>query len=319
MQWLCLLFLLCASSLLAEDPSGHSKVDFHSSSMHWHGASKILQRIPLRGYEKVLLLECREGQVAASLAAQLPAGRVVAIDEQSEVIQAAKELYLPAVTGNLSFEKMAIQELSGEGLFDLVAGIDSCNWLANSDEQGGLETIYRLLKPRGRFVASLFQGLPLSMQKILDELVVQPRWSDYFADFSAGWPCHSSRHLLVSISELGFEPIRIEQTCQRERFTSRDLFKEFMGQWLVHCAVLPMELRDRFLEELIDRYLIEDASSISRGQIFLELPRLEVELFKGDGQLDLMACPELYNRMTGQSSFPMAPPPPIAPRDRYRR
>src|SRR6187431_1425343 len=55
----------------------------------------VLDRLPLRGDERVLDAGCGSGRVTELLAERLPGGRVVALDGSSQMVAAARERLAP--------------------------------------------------------------------------------------------------------------------------------------------------------------------------------------------------------------------------------
>lgn len=119
--------------------------------------AELLDALALRGDEQVLDLGCGVGDFTRRLAALLPEGSVVGVDQSTSMIEAANEAN-PLTHDGPEFGICAVQDLSEhfieDAQFDVIVSVACLHWVPGPDHTQVLENCHRLLRPGGRLVLS---------------------------------------------------------------------------------------------------------------------------------------------------------------------
>ena len=113
--------------------------------------SAVLDRLPLRGDERVLDAGCGSGRVTEQLAERLPDGQVIALDGSSSMIEAARERLarfgdrVDYVVADLGVP------LPIEGQVDAVLSTATFHWVPDHDAL--FANLAAVMRPGGRLVA----------------------------------------------------------------------------------------------------------------------------------------------------------------------
>ncbi|HTN97924.1 MAG TPA: class I SAM-dependent methyltransferase, partial [Nordella sp.] len=117
----------------------------------------------MRGSDSLLEIGCGRGVAVPFIAAQLKAGRILAIDRSATAIVAARKAGKNwESAGKAAFRHSALADLTGaEGPFDKVFAINvNLFW---TDPRGELPVVRQLLKKTGRLF--LFYEPPVTVQR----------------------------------------------------------------------------------------------------------------------------------------------------------
>ena len=108
---------------------------------------EVLDRLELRGDERVLDAGCGTGRVTAALVERLPRGEVVAVDGSPAMVAEARERLGPGV------EVFAadLLELELDRPVDAILSTATFHWIADHDRL--FERLFAALRPGGRIVA----------------------------------------------------------------------------------------------------------------------------------------------------------------------
>jgi trans-aconitate methyltransferase len=111
-------------------------------------ARDVLDRLPLRGDERVLDAGCGSGRVTEMLLERLPRGYVVAVDAAPSMVEHARERLDPQ---RATVFQSDLLELSLDEPVDAVFSNAVLHWIRDADAVLG--RVFRALRPGGRFVA----------------------------------------------------------------------------------------------------------------------------------------------------------------------
>lgn len=161
--------------------------------------------------------------------------------------------------------------------FDLITSFTVMQWVL--EQETALKKFKRALKPEGRLWIQIPTGLPSAMQQALDETIASAQWQDYFTEFAPPWRFYQAEEYRSLLLSVGFTPLSIETIRKHEKFPSRDVIQGFLRQWFPYLRPLPEELKDRFLSEVLDRYL-EILPADRDGRVSFIVDRIEVEAKK---------------------------------------
>jgi trans-aconitate 2-methyltransferase len=139
----------------------------------------VLDRLDLRGDERVLDAGCGTGRVTAALLERLPRGEVVAVDGSSAMVEAARRRLGDAVELRVA----DLLELELDRPVDAILSTATFHWIADHDRL--FARLHAVLKPGGRLVAQCGGAGNIAELKAAAERVGE---REPFAPALAGWP-----------------------------------------------------------------------------------------------------------------------------------
>ncbi len=258
----------------AEDYARHS-----SAQQGW--ARELISKLDLQGYEAVLDIGCGDGKITAEIAEHLPDGEVLGVDSSEAMLNLARQEFPWAKHPNLSFQQRDARELACEAEFDVVFSNAALHWL--QDHRPVLIGISRALKLEGRILMQMAgKGNAASFLAVLDELLVAEEWQQYFADFTFPYGFHEPEAYKKWLKEVGLHPVRVELIAKDMSYPDRAGLEGWVRTtWLPYTERVPVERREAFVTELVDRYLAEHPVD-SKGHVHVDMMRLEVEANLGE-------------------------------------
>jgi trans-aconitate 2-methyltransferase len=209
----------------------------------------VLDRLPLRGRERVLDAGCGSGRVTEQLLGRLPAGHVVALDASPAMIDEARHRLEP-FTGRVTYVVADLLEpLPIHPPVDAILSTATFHWVTDHDRL--FRNLAAVLRPGGRLVAQC--GGAGNVSTVL-------RTAD---DVGGAWPESSPVPWLFATAEetadrmrtAGFvgietwlnpEPTRIEPGEPLETFLATVILRE-------HVARLPEAQRADFVRAVASR------------------------------------------------------------------
>lgn len=255
----------------AHDYAQHSRVQ-----MGW--AQELLNKLHLQGNEAVLDLGCGDGKITALIAAKVPKGKVVGIDNSDAMIQLARSKYPNSLNTNLFFELQDFRDLSFNEQFDVVFSNAALHWV--KDHRRVLERIQKVLRVNGRILLQMGgTGNAAGMVAAVDEVRSRNRWSPFFHGFEFPYGFYGPEEYRTWLHEAGFIDLRVELIPKVSTYNSREEFEGwFRTTWLPYIERVPLEQRQFFIDEVLDAYMQRHPESDHGIQI--SMVRLEVEALK---------------------------------------
>ena len=107
----------------------------------------VLDRLTLRGDERVLDAGCGTGRVTAALVERLPRGEVIAVDGSPAMVEQARE----RLGGRAEVRVADLLELELDRPVDAILSTATFHWIADHDRL--FARLHGALKPGGRLVA----------------------------------------------------------------------------------------------------------------------------------------------------------------------
>jgi trans-aconitate 2-methyltransferase len=206
--------------------------------------STVLERLPLRGDERVLDAGCGTGRVTEPLAERLPRGRVIALDGSSSMVDAARERLgrfgdrIEYVVADLGLP------LPIDGPVDAILSTATFHWVPDHDAL--FANLAAVIRPGGRLVAQCGgAGNIASIQRVL-------------ATIGDGWPgavhfetvLATTRHLDAA----GFVDIECWLTDEPTRFEAGEPFETYLRTVVLgaHLERLPSAEHDPFVHAVAE-------------------------------------------------------------------
>jgi trans-aconitate 2-methyltransferase len=210
---------------------------------------EVLERLPLEGDEAVLDAGCGSGRVTAKLLERLPRGRVVAVDASPSMVEQARAALDPDRTTVFAAD---LQELELDEPVDAAISTAVFHWVPDHDRL--FKRLHAALKPGGRLEAQCggagnldgFHGAGLA------EVAAEEPFGPYLDGWEGPWNFSSPEAAAERLERAGFS----EVVCWLE---GRDVQppepKSFIRTVCLghHLDRLPAELRDPFLEAVVQR------------------------------------------------------------------
>jgi trans-aconitate 2-methyltransferase len=256
----------------ASDYAAHSSVQFQ-----W--AEELIGKLELRGDESILDIGCGDGKVTARIAAHLPQGFVVGIDSSPEMIQLARKNFPKPTIPNLDFEPMDARDIRYVSTFDIAFSNAALHWVI--DHRPVLDGVYRSLKTNGRILFQMGgKGNAEEVVKSFDFLIGMDPWRQYFSGFSFPYGFFSPQEYVHFLKVAGFLPRRLELILKNMMQKGRDgLAGWIRTTWLPYIERVPANLRDAFVDQLVDSYLSAHPPDVE-GMVLIRMIRLEIEAIR---------------------------------------
>ena len=266
------LVSLASLAIYAQDLWQGEAYAKHSTSQKL-SAERFLERVTLHPTDRLLDVGCGDGKISARLASDLPMGSVVGVDLSPSMLTKASQAF--GEVANLSFSLQDAAHLGFQEEFDVITSFTVMHWVLEQDL--ALEGFKKALRPKGRLYIQMPTALPHAMEKALQVTVKDPQWGFYLENFSPPWHFYTEdeyRQLLVAH---GFSITFTRVVTDHETFPSREAFHGFLKQWFPYLRPLPEELKEPFLQKLLDNYVQE----VSFGEeVPFVVDRLEVAAIK---------------------------------------
>jgi len=203
------------------------------------------------GNEEVLDIGCGDGKITASLATQIPAGKIIGIDSSDSMINYAREYYKDQK--NISFEHVDVQAISYQKKFDLIVSSFCLQWVP--DKKLAFHKITEALKPNGRALL-IMPCRNKEMAKIRSEMIAEEKWKAYFEDyFDQSVYVNDSNYDTYALNS-GLDIISYEDETISLTFENVFKLRDFLKPITANLSRLPTEnLKNEFIDEVIAHYL----------------------------------------------------------------
>lgn len=250
-----------------------------NSAAQQRWARELIAKLNLTGTEAVLDVGCGDGKVTAEIAAHLPHGHVVGVDNSEAMIALANREYPSNRYANLLFQQMDARELRFSDQFDAVFSNAVLHWI--DDHRPVISGMYRSLKPGGRILLQMgaHNGMPEFMAA-LEQVLALPQWRNYFADFSCPYGFKGVKDYQRWLPAAGFAIKRLELIEKHAIHANAETFIGWIRTtWLPYTERVPQTKRVQLIEAVANQYLASNPAD-ANGQVSVLMIRLEVEAEK---------------------------------------
>lgn len=205
----------------------------------------VLQRLELRGDERVLDAGCGSGRVTELLAERLPAGQVIALDGSPAMLDEARRR-LERFGERVTIIQADLREALpiGEPV-DAIFSTATFHWI--HDHAALYGHLAAVIRPGGQLVAQ-YGGGPntAAVRRVL--ATIGDGWT---GDTFFAWPDETRRWLAAA----GFVEPQVWLHEEPTRFEPGEPFKAFLRTVILgaHLARLPEDEREPFVEEVAAR------------------------------------------------------------------
>jgi trans-aconitate 2-methyltransferase len=240
---------------------------------------ELLDKLGLKGGERVLDVGCGDGRLTAEIARRVPGGSVLGVDVSENMIAFAREHYEAGAHPNLRFRVEDARDLPFLEEFDLVFSNAALHWVRG--HQPVLAGARRSLKRGGRALLQMGgRGNAAEVLDVLDEMLGSEGWRDYFAGFVFPYGFYGPEEYEEWLREAGLRPLRVELVPKDMKHDGGAGLAGWIGStWLPYVGRVPEAKRGDFVEDFVGRYLGRHPPD-GRGRAHVKMVRLEVEAVK---------------------------------------
>lgn len=214
---------------------------------------KVLERVHVRGDERVMDAGCGSGRLTAKLLDRLPRGCVVGVDLSQNMLAQAAE-HLKSYNGQVTLVNADLAHLPFTAEFDGIFSTAAFHWVKDHDAL--FTSLARSLKPGGWIVAQCGgHGNLVDVHRRTKHLMNSPKYAEYFRDFHDPWVFADAETTAARMARAGFTEISTWLEPAPIRFNSADEYKQFMAPVILRpfLNVLPdPKLKNDFVNELVD-------------------------------------------------------------------
>jgi trans-aconitate 2-methyltransferase len=226
----------------------------------------VLERLPLRGDERVLDAGCGSGRVTAKLAERLPRGQVVAVDASAAMVARAREALPPGA----EVFQVDLLELELDEPVDAVFSGAVFHWIP--DHERLFARLRAVLRPGGRLAAHCGgAGNVAGFLATLGKVCARPRYREFFDGWDQRLNFATPQDTAERLTRAGFGEVR----CWLQPApTPLEYPEEFLRAvcCIDHLERLPAELRDPFVAD------VRDALG---SRVIIDYVRLQIEARAG--------------------------------------
>jgi trans-aconitate 2-methyltransferase len=201
---------------------------------------EVLDRLELRGDERVLDAGCGTGRVTAALVERLPRGHVVAVDGSPSMVEQARERLGPGVEVFVA----DLLELELDEPVDAILSTATFHWIPDHDRL--FERLFAALRPGGRIVAQCGGAGNVATVQAAIDAVAEPALEGW----PGPWNFQSPEDTAARLEHIGFTGIR---TWPQDVRVEPDDIREYLGTVMLgsHLERIPEERRAAFVEAVL--------------------------------------------------------------------
>ena len=171
------------------------------------------------------------------------------------------------------------RELTFSNEFDIIFSNATLHWVDNHLKV--LSGIYQGLKTPGKILLQMGgRGNAAGLMAVMRSVTEKAQWKEYFNGFSSPYYFYGPAEYSGWLSEVRFEPVRLELIPRDTTHRGREGFLGWIRTtWhpFIHCV--PESKQQEFLRQVADLYLANHPMDLE-GLVHVDMVRLEVEAIK---------------------------------------
>jgi trans-aconitate 2-methyltransferase len=211
-------------------------------------AAEQLDRLELAGDEVVVDAGCGSGKITLELIRRVPHGTVYAVDAAPSMVRHTRE----AVGDRATALCQDLVALELPEPVDVVFSNATFHWIGDHDAL--FAALHRNMKPGARLLAQCGgQGNIDRFRVLADEIAFAEPFAPYFTDWVRPWNYAGAEVTAQRLEHAGFTAV---STWLQEKPTPLDDPRPFISTVCLvrHLDPLPPELRERFIDAVLERY-----------------------------------------------------------------
>lgn len=248
---------------------GFQYIQVSSHQEEW--GDRLIRELAITGNERVLDLGCGDGRLTSRIAALVPGGSVVGIDNSSGMINAA----VTNIRSNLLFRQQDILTLDEVEEYDLVFSNAALHWVHDHDYV--LNATCHALRPGGiarfNFAAD---GNCSQLIAVLHDVIFMKEFDDLFNTFIWPWYMPNVDAYAKLIDTIPFNHTQIWDEVADRHFPDVSTMIGWIDQpsLVPFLAHLPADMRSPFRKMVIDRMI--SSCRLPDGRCFEHFRRINV-------------------------------------------
>jgi len=230
-------------------------------------AKPIIEQLHLKGSERILDIGCGDGKITKKLAALVPQGEVVGLDQSESMLDAAKKLIDETVSGRLSFVLGDATSFTLGRTFDVITSFTALHWV--HDHASVIRNAAQHLDVGGR----IYFMLPLHSENCAQFVETKraikssPKYAELIGDFDTNMFKPSLDAYMPMLLGNGFQVDLISLRYKPATFDSREQMLGWLKAWIfVEYRMIPVEMREEFVKDFLDTYLSQPGSIDAEGR-----------------------------------------------------
>ena len=215
---------------------------------------RVLDRLPLEGGELVLDVGCGTGRLTELLLARLPRGRVVAVDQSTNMLDAARAFLQDRFGPRVTFVQADASALPFPGVADAIFSTATFHWVLDHDRL--FAGLCAALKPGGHLVAQCGGAANIvRLHERCRTLMRTPEFSACFASWTDPWEFASAETTERRLRAAGLVEIRTSVEATSTVMPDAESYREFVATVICRPFLAQIESaegRARFMTALAD-------------------------------------------------------------------
>ena len=188
--------------------------------------SKVLERLTLTGDETVVDAGCGTGRLTADLLERLPRGRVIAVDQSTNMLVEAAVHLVPRFGDRISLLHADVQDLELPEPVDAIFSTATFHWVL--DHPRLFRTLFACLKPGGRLVAQCGGGPNIArLRRRAESLLESPDFRAHAVGWTNPWEFATPEETSQRLAAVGFTDINTSLEPASTTFPDARAFSEF--------------------------------------------------------------------------------------------
>ena len=213
----------------------------------------VLERLELRGDERVIDAGCGTGRLTKELAARVPRGAVVGLDASRQMLEQARA-HLASAPTPVRLVEASLPAVPIAGWADVVFSTATFHWVP--DHPALFANLFRALRPGGVLHAQCGGAGNLARaRQPAEELMRRPPFAPWFVNWQRAWEFAGAEETAARLKAAGFSEVQTSLEPAPVTFTDEQSYRAFVATvvFRLHLAALPEALRPAFLDEIVNR------------------------------------------------------------------
>ncbi|MBP6986002.1 MAG: methyltransferase domain-containing protein [Alphaproteobacteria bacterium] len=250
---LCAPFLSAVSAHASNSQPAHWDAGLYKNNsvkLQYTTAMTVIDKLKINPGDVVLDVGCGEGKITKHVASRVPEGFVYGFDISEGMIDLAQRDFgeLP----NVEFTVGDASKFFYNVEFDKILSFFTLQWV--KDKQSAFSCIYKNLKPGGEF-SLVVTDRNAYLKGGREMLLAQDKWQSFFVDYEDPTNVIDDQAYETYLKKAGFTDFQIRTEDRYVYFDSFNELKKFVKMVTAHINKLPEELKDEFIDMLMEHYV----------------------------------------------------------------